>query len=360
MNYKPVVYLCPSGISITEYLRRSNITEPDNKQTIKDFLVSSDEETFKKASAEINSLYKMGLGADEVVVFFTSDTEEGEMVATLLADFLRDKKGCKTEVKRIKGLQIYDRARFDKEGIPNLTEEVVNQIEKYQYTYSVVINTTAGFKATVPYLTFIGMVFQVPIKYLFEKSEEIIELPSIPLDFDLKRLESLAPVIDRIIDDFISLQDITGALNISEFELKNKFYDILLEEDGLVTLRPTGRILYKRYLQIKGYKKVLLSERVYKKLHSSGYNRDRFESLFRKMKDPVHLRSKLHNEVKRKGKIELDCYKPGATGERVFFYVKDNNVYICEVFMHDEYERAINEGELLEENFPPDRFRSLL
>jgi|Deesub1362B_J571_1020462.scaffolds.fasta_scaffold00139_27 putative CRISPR-associated protein (TIGR02619 family) len=358
MSVKPTVFLCPSGISIIEYLKREGMPSIST-QTIHDFLKDSNEETLKRASAEINSLYRMGINENDVVVFFSSDTEDGEMVAEILSNFLKNKIGCDTYVKRIKGLQINDKRRFDREGIPNLTEEVVNQIEKYQYSHAMVINATTGFKATVPYLTFIGMVFQIPIKYIFERSNEIIELPPIPIDFDLKRLESLAPVIDRIIDDFAPGEEITKELGVSEYELKTNFSDILLEEDGFFTLRPTGRILYKRYLHIKGYKNIFISEKVFKKLNSGEYDKNKFVSLFKKMKDPVHLKSKLHSEVKKKGKIDLECYKQGNTNERIFFYIENNSLYICDILMHDEYLRLINEGKLLKEEFPQRLFQKL-
>ena len=63
------------------------------------------------------------------------------------------------------------------------------------------------------------------------------------------------------------------------------------------------------------------------------------------------MQNKLHNEIKKKGRIDLDCYKAGSTSERIFYYTEGKSVYICDIFLHDEYERLIEDGELLKEKF---------
>lgn len=349
------LYLCPSGVSVLERLRREkgikNNTLDELRQMIGDFFQKTDDEpTLMEYSAEINSLFRMGLSKDDKVVFLSSDTDESEIVAQDLSKVLNRVKGCKADVKRIKGLQTSDRKRFDSEGIPNLTEKIIKEVEDNTHSFHIILNATSGFKATVPYLTFIGMIFRLPIQYLFERSESIIELPPIPIEFDLERLKQLEPVMDIIYSDYMSKKEFREKTGFTHEELKLAANDILVEDDGLVTLRPTGRILFKRYLQVKG-NKVYISPEVSKKLSSGEYKRELFQDLFRKMRDPIHLQRKLHNEVKKKGKIDLDCYKPGSTSERILFYTDKKNVYVCEIFMHDEYERALEKGGLLRENF---------
>lgn len=193
-------------------------------------------------------------------------------------------------------------------GIPNLTNVIISEIENNRYSYNIVLNATAGFKATVPYLTFIGMVFHLSIRYKFERSESIIELPPMPIEFDMERLRRLEPVIDKIMSDYISIDGFRMATGCSCDEMMQDTADLLLEEDGYVTIRPVGRILYQRYLQTKG-NRVYLSETVSKKLSSGGYDRQAVDSLFQKMKDPVYLQSKLHPEVKKSESVDLECYK---------------------------------------------------
>ncbi len=350
---KHSLYICPSGISALEYIRKEEmLTSAGPAKALEDFFLHSDDASVMKASAEANSLLRMGVKKGDKVVFLCSDTEEGVLVASALTRLLRNRAGCDASFKRIKGLQTRDRKSFEREGITNLTETVIDEVEANRWQYRIILNITAGYKATVPYMTFIGMIFHLPIRYIFERSESIIELPPIPIDFDLERLKRLDPVIDRISSDYISVDEFLEETGISYKDMERDIGDILIEEDGLLTLRPTGRILYRRYLQIKG-NRLFISPTVTKKLDSGSYDRKLFERLFAKMRDPVHLQSKLHPEVKRKGKLDLDCYKAGSTNERIFFHVKEKEkaIYICDIYMHDEYEMVINDGTLLWERF---------
>lgn len=342
------LYLCPSGLSLRDYIKRERI-EP----SIDYFLQTSDVPTLMKASAEINSLLRMGLNEKDRIVFLSSDTDEGESVARNIAEALKRLKNCDTLVKRIIGLQTDNREKFDREGIPNITNAIINEIENNRYSFNIVLNATAGFKATVPYLTFIGMIFHLPIRYIFERSESIIELPPIPIEFDLNRLRQLEPVIDFIMNDYMPMKEFQKKTGLSYNELTEALNDVLLEEDGYVTLRPTGRILYQKYLLVKG-NKVYISPVVSKKLSSGAYDRDLFENLFKKFRDPLHLQSKIHNEIKKSERIDLDCYKAGSTSERIFYYTEGKRIYICDIFLHDEYERLIEDGELLKARFKKD------
>jgi putative CRISPR-associated protein (TIGR02619 family) len=326
------------------------VAKENKGMSIEDFIQSSDEPTLIKASAEINSLLKMGLKEGDRVVLLSSDTDEGEFAAHNIAEALKRLKNCDTIVKRIIGLQTDDRKKFDREGIPNLTSAIIDEVERNRYSFKIVLNATAGFKATVPYLTFIGMIFSLPIRYIFEKSESIIDLPPIPIEFDLDKLRQIEPAIDSIMNDYMSKQKFQEKTGLSYNELTDALNNLLLEEDGYVTLRPIGRILYQKYLLVKG-NKVYISPVVSKKLSSGDYNNVVFENLFKKFRDPLHLQSKLHNEIKKKGRIDLDCYKAGSTSERIFYYTEWKSVYICDIFLHDEYERLIEDCELLKEKF---------
>lgn len=343
---KPILFLCPAGLSLLGNLKNKELyTSGDVKQCIKVFFREADDSKLMEMSAEINSLFRMGLERGDKVLFLSSDTDECETISHAIAGEIEKRRGCEAAVKRIKGLQTADKRKFEQTGITELTEAILNEVENNRWQYDIVLNATAGFKAVVPYITFIGMIFNFRIMYIFELSESLIELPPIPVDFDVKRLERLEPVIDDIMGDYISREDFQNKTGLSYNEMRDYTGDILIEEDGLLTLRPTGRILYKRYLQRKGYK-IYISEMVQKKLESGRYDKNKFVNLFKKMRDPIHLDSKRHPEIKDKGRIELECYKEGSTSERIFYYIDNKAVKICDIFMHDEYERALENRDI--------------
>lgn len=343
---KPVLFLCPVGLSLLGKLKSKELYKSgDIKQCLRDFFKVANNRELMEMSAEINSLFRMGLKEGDKILFLSSDTDECEAISLAIADEIEKRKGCDVSIKRIKGLQTTDGKEFERVGITELTEVILDEVEKNRWQYNIVLNATAGFKAVVPYITFIGMIFNLRIMYIFEQSESLIELPPIPVDFDVKRLERLEPVIDDIMDDYISREDFQDKTGLSYDEMRDYIGDILVEEDGHLTLRPTGRILYKRYLQRRGYQ-IYISERVQKKLKSGQYDTSKFTSLFKKMRDPIHLASKRHPEIKEKGRIELECYKEGSTSERIFYYVDNKTVNICDIFMHEEYERALKNRDI--------------
>jgi len=95
-------YLCTTGTSIAqgtpslrEYQQRETTwDEPadDLAADIRERLASldlSDAEARRRASAEINSLNRMGLNAEDRVILFVTDTADGRVCAEAVAGILR-------------------------------------------------------------------------------------------------------------------------------------------------------------------------------------------------------------------------------------------------------------------------------
>lgn len=59
------LYLCPSGLSLRDYIKREKI-----KLSIDNYLQTAEVHALMKASAEINSLLRMGLNEKDRIVFF--------------------------------------------------------------------------------------------------------------------------------------------------------------------------------------------------------------------------------------------------------------------------------------------------
>jgi len=63
---------------------------------------------------------------------------------------------------------------------------------------NVVLNPTGGFKALVPYMVLIGMIKEVPCRYIFEQSTTLLELPPLPVEFSRSRFEAFKFLFERI------------------------------------------------------------------------------------------------------------------------------------------------------------------
>jgi len=298
-------------------------------------------------SAEINCLNKIGVHSGDYLYFLVSETIDGELCGNLVKNFCHEYFQTECFIKIIPGLQVHDARLFEREGLNNFVEEVIRIYDRYR-GYEVILNTTGGFKAVVPYTTLLGLVFGLSTYYIFERSNQLIKLPAAPIDFDLDILKSLEPVIGEIKGDYMELPLFLKKTGL-QYDNLDKLSGAIVLEDGFVTLSPLGRLIYMRYLFKKGYR-VELSRQVHKKLQSGRYDASTFRTIFSKMEDPVHLKSKLHNEIQGKN-VDCDCYKGGDTGERIFYYIDGQIVKICDIFYHDEYMRILNQGSVLKKDY---------
>ena len=73
--------------------------------------------------------------------------------------------------------------------------ERIDTLRKETTEDRIELNATGGFKGMVPYLTLYGMFYDLPVSYIFEQSETLIQLPRIPLAFDWRRLAPAARAV---------------------------------------------------------------------------------------------------------------------------------------------------------------------
>lgn len=200
-----------------------------------------------KSSAEIKSLVKLEIGQDDVVYLFATETIDGKLCAEVLEVFIREKFNCKVTIEEIEGLQVSNSELFRKKGIKNYIDKVTKVIENpnNRYGYELILNITGGFKATVPYTTLLGMLFQIPVFYIFEDTQSLIELPPLPLEYNFK-------IIEELKDKFYKIESETS-ISFDEFikgvkDVKYKQSIALIEEEkGSITLSGIGLAIWKKY-----------------------------------------------------------------------------------------------------------------
>jgi hypothetical protein len=137
------------------------------------------------------------------------------------------------------------------------------------------------------------------------------------------------------------------------YKLQTDFSDILVFEEELCTLTALARLLYFREMYREGSDRILLSHTVRKKLKQNPSLKQELEWVFERMRNPLFRTHHLHNEIQNE-RIDLDCLKRRRTSERIFFFVQENDVYVCDVFMHDEYERILKNETLLKKQYVRD------
>lgn len=193
-------------------------------------------------SAEIKSLTKMGITSSDKVILICTDLIDGKLCGELVKDFLESRQivtDHPVEIKVFEGLQAANGTDFVRKGIRKLLEYLV----KLEYE-NVIFNVTGGYKSIVPYLALVGMIFNKPVKYIHEDSDDVLILANIPImlnDELLLNIEDKLRGIDK--RTFITNEEWRSGIDYND-----RRYDCLVEEiDGLITLSGIGLLFWERF-----------------------------------------------------------------------------------------------------------------
>jgi putative CRISPR-associated protein (TIGR02619 family) len=170
--------LTTTGISLYTNTGRLHDTKMPTDDQMRQYLRMNP----KRASSEANSLLQMAEQNDHLVLLHTQ-TLEAIRCAELLRDYFHN-EGYKHV--RLVPLEFQgDPKHIETTGLRNLIDTLIDEIEDAQRNrQEVVINATAGFKAQVVYSTMIGMIYHVPVKYLYEDFQSLVTFNSISVDWD--------------------------------------------------------------------------------------------------------------------------------------------------------------------------------
>lgn len=202
-----------------------------------------------KASAETNSLPKIATPDDEIVMLYTN-TPEGARCAKQIEKYL-NKQGWK-ELRTCQLSLQQNEDQFERYGLRNLVDILVDEIGKAQRNNrEVIINATGGFKAEIAYTTMVGMIFQVPVKYIYQDFQKPITFPALPIVWNIDLLleyESFFLWLDAEPRQQIDVEK--RLKSVAETD-RDRILQILLPPDAedFVFLSPAGEILWKRVNQ---------------------------------------------------------------------------------------------------------------
>lgn len=196
-------------------------------------------------SAELRSLLKKNLTAQDVVEFVSSDTDKGRVCADVLAELIKSEIGCETRVSVIEGLQVNNPNVFRNQGVVNYLEHFLSVRKERRYTHKIIMNLTGGFKSIVPYSTIVAMVFGIPVFYVFEFSEQLIELPPLPISLDFTLMKKYQERFELLAaEGAIPEEHFYRGMN---YEERQRIKLVVEQERRLVTLSGLGLIMWEAY-----------------------------------------------------------------------------------------------------------------
>lgn len=219
---------------------RSDNPLPDQEDVVQ-WLRKADPAT---ASAETNTLHKMGLDAGDRLYYLHSDTPEGEFCARCLKDHYAE-LGYSGELWRIEGLK-YSPKHFVEDGLRSLVAVAFAIIDKSDGR--AVICATGGFKAEMAYLNLVGILTGCPVHYVHERMSELVSLPALPLAWDHSLVEHNKDFFDWIDKEPRPIREVERRLKALQPEVAT----LVVFRNGFGRLSAAGEALYLSYLTSRG------------------------------------------------------------------------------------------------------------
>lgn len=192
--------------------------------------------------AEIKSLVKIKEELDDIIeiYFLTSDTILSRLVYDIISEIwsqIENLKNYKINKCDIKNLQVNDRKRFN-DGMINLIYKIYNIAN--DHWDNLIINISAGYKATLPFLTILAQVNKCPLYYIFEDIDALIKIPYVPLSINWQVFEQNEKFFyDLEIKDVLELP--------YNLMLKSEVESLIEKVDNLIVLNPLGITLWEKY-----------------------------------------------------------------------------------------------------------------
>lgn len=296
------------------------------------------------ACAETNSLSRL-LQKDDALVFLHSDTEEGRRLGEVLQRHYSN-KGYTSRSEQVHGLE-YAESRFKLRGLRCLVATLVDLIEtERKKGREVAINATGGFKAEIAYATLVGLLFRVPVYYIHEEFNNIIEFPAVPIGWDLSLVAECDHFLGWLRENLPTTEEADSRMR----GLPDAVHMLLTEEevDGVsyTTLSPAGEAFYWAYRHREAESAgvpILLSgaaRRQYK--DAAPDTRAKWDAELRKLRIP-EMRA---HQTERKHGSDVTAFPKGHKDVRIFYYEHVDDIRVCLLTRHSDgtYEDAMDKG----------------
>lgn len=205
----------------------------------------------EKASAEANSLLKMIQPGDHLI-FLVTEAVQAQRCIKLLEKFFED-QGFKDTL--VISLQFQDNPeQIERRGIRNLISNLMAAIYRArEYGPHVIINATAGLKAQVVYSTMLGMLFHIPVKYMYEGFQHLVTFNPVALSWDISVFLYNDDFFQWIEEDFRTYHEIEKRLSTYEEDIKGSLQAFIEppDKDNYGLLSPMASVLFR---QVRHYK----------------------------------------------------------------------------------------------------------
>lgn len=296
----------------------------------------------EEACAETNCLHRI-LQDDDALEFVCSATPEGRLCAEALAQHYR-RTGRSASVHEVTKLA-YEATAFKQMGLRNLVSTLTDRVRYARRNHrDPVINATGGFKAEIAYATLVGLLFDVPVYYMHDAFNDVVELPATPVSWDYGVVFDYEEFFDWISSDLRPTDEYWS--RFQQLGSPQELRVLVTEEDGYAYLSPTGEALldaYRDAVYVRREEPIWLSNRAMKTLESADEDTRRS---FELVLDRLRLRPLWLSRAERAHGSDCLVWPKGHRDQRCFFLPEDDKIRVYELARHSDksYEALLKRG----------------
>jgi len=190
----------------------------------------------------------------------------------------------------------------------------------------------------VAYLTLYGLIYRQTVGYIFERSEQLIQFPPVPINFDYDRLKRAENAIATLREQVVmSREEFFRLIPGLAFD-EREWFASLVEQDGDdVALSAFGQLFVHQLSQQQA--SIWLSSSAANTLAAfDGTAKRSIHSLLERLRDPLWRLSHLHAF----SGTDLTVWKVPHTAYRFAGYESKDGVIVAEIYVdHNQYEREL-------------------
>jgi putative CRISPR-associated protein (TIGR02619 family) len=201
-------------------------------------LGAADARERERLSAELNGLLRYYGGGPwpdrDTHWIIATDTWLGQATAAAIAQVI-EVAGASVEVKRIPDLRTDDLAEF-RSAMAELARLCAQEVGGYRAAgWRVVFNLTGGFKSVQGFMQALGMLYADESVYVFERTDELLRLPRLPITLDADDLVRHHEAVFR---------RLAAGLSVEVAQAEGMPDTLLMEDSGQVTLSVWGDLVW--------------------------------------------------------------------------------------------------------------------
>lgn len=149
-------------------------------------------------SAEIHSLFRIGITNQDRIILLASSTDDGYCCALAVEKYLKHHwKDIYVKTEKVSGLQVLNAELFRTTGVIEFVRLILREVNSYDSS-NIILNPTGGYKALVPYTVLLGMLKGIRCDYIFEQSTTLLELPPLPVEFKRSQFDTYQDLFEKI------------------------------------------------------------------------------------------------------------------------------------------------------------------